>query len=69
MPPTAGLGAVSALREASSLLKAILEGPTEQFIGVYEADMRAWADTVLVEVKKSAEKFFGEFQWEECSIV
>ena len=63
MTPTAGFGAVTALRDVRGLLKAILSGISEESIGEYEETMRGYANDAIKGGKSAAEKFIGKFDW------
>ncbi|KAF2106862.1 cercosporin toxin biosynthesis protein [Lophiotrema nucula] len=68
LPPTAGLGAVSALRDVELLLDAILKGVSGESIGEYELEMRKWACEVVQASKKGAEKFIGGWDWDTVQV-
>jgi 2-polyprenyl-6-methoxyphenol hydroxylase-like FAD-dependent oxidoreductase len=69
MPPTAGLGALSALRDVAGLVDAIASGITEKSIGKYESEMRDWAGPAVRSSQKPGEMFFGQAKWENAKPV
>jgi 2-polyprenyl-6-methoxyphenol hydroxylase-like FAD-dependent oxidoreductase len=69
MTPTAGFGAVTAMRDAAGLLKAILKGVTDDSIGEYEEEMRKYANEAIKGGKFAAEKFIGKFSFDNLDLV
>ncbi|KAF2660103.1 cercosporin toxin biosynthesis protein [Lophiostoma macrostomum CBS 122681] len=64
MTPTAGFGAVTALRDAAGLLDAILKGISNDSMGEYEDQMRKYANEAIKDGKLAAEKFIGKFSFD-----
>ncbi|KAJ4346756.1 uncharacterized protein N0V89_010688 [Didymosphaeria variabile] len=69
MPPTAGLGAVSALKDVERLLIAINEGLSEKSVGAYEEGMREWASEAVRGSRGGGVKFFGQVDFSEAKPV
>jgi 2-polyprenyl-6-methoxyphenol hydroxylase-like FAD-dependent oxidoreductase len=69
MPPTAGLGAVSALKDVESLLAAIREGLSEGSIGTYEETMRKWASEAVKGSRGGGVKLFGQVEFSQAKPV
>lgn len=69
MPPTAGLGAVSALKDVENLLIAFKEGISGSSIGKYEKNMREWASEAIRGSRSGGMKFFGQVEFSEAKLV
>ncbi|KAL1597028.1 hypothetical protein SLS60_008610 [Paraconiothyrium brasiliense] len=69
MPPTAGLGALSALKDVEDLLVAIKEGLSEESVGAYEEGMRKWASEAVRGSRGGGLKFFGQVDFSEAKPV
>ncbi|KAK7180552.1 hypothetical protein DPSP01_006075 [Paraphaeosphaeria sporulosa] len=66
MPPTAGLGAVSALKDVQSLLAVINRGISEESIAIYEEAMRKWASEAIRGSRAGGVKLFGQAEFSQA---
>lgn len=66
MPPTGGAGANTALRDASSLLKAIKKGASKESIEEYENELRMYAREAIVGSFHGGKGLFNLPAYEDC---
>ncbi|MCJ1476815.1 hypothetical protein MMC13_005484 [Lambiella insularis] len=70
MPPTAGVGATSALRDAAMLTEALKEGGLhEDSIGKYEETMRQYVGEVIAKSRMAGKAMFGMPEFAELKPV
>lgn len=66
MGPTAGSGAITALRDAQNLCKMLVErGLTKESIGAYEDEMRGYASMTVELSWMGGKHIFGMRRWDE----
>ncbi|KAG0338087.1 hypothetical protein BG000_004562, partial [Podila horticola] len=66
MPPTGGAGANTALRDASSLLRAIKKGVSKDSIGEYENELRVYAGEAIMGSFHGGKGLFNLPAYEDC---
>lgn len=75
MPPTGGIGANSALRDAAALARMVgekwadKEGVGEGVVGAYEEEMREYARVAIERSWIGGMRSFGLKGWDECEVV
>jgi 2-polyprenyl-6-methoxyphenol hydroxylase-like FAD-dependent oxidoreductase len=70
MSPCGGVGAVTALRDASVLASKIAEnGINTKSIGAYEAEMRVYAKMMIERSYFGGKKMFGHRPFGECALL
>ena len=67
MPPSGAVGAVAALRDASTLARRLVEhGMGVESIGAYEKEMREYAGAGIGRSLKAGEQLWNQPPFEEC---
>ena len=69
MSPAGGVGAVTALKDATTLVKVLIEnGLSDSSIGSYEASMRTYAGACIQRSFAGANKLYGMPPFEQCRV-
>ncbi len=69
MPPTGGIGANTAFRDAAKLVEIIKDGVTKESIAKYEEDMRDNARTAMLGSFNGAKRMFDMKPMEQLEVV
>ncbi|MCJ1324216.1 hypothetical protein MMC10_000878 [Thelotrema lepadinum] len=70
MSPAGGVGAVTALKDAATLLEVLVEkGLSDSSIASYEAGMREYASASIARSFAGANKLYGMPPFEQCKVV
>ncbi|MCJ1370764.1 hypothetical protein MMC20_001977 [Loxospora ochrophaea] len=70
MSPAGGVGAVTALKDASTLTKALIaEGISTASIGAYDAAMRVYAGASISRSFAGGKKLYGQPPFDQCHVI